>query len=137
MSGYYNPLDNADKADYCVGFDSLHLIDREIEEEDRIKRTNPDYLPEVQAKRREQWLANKKTVRESDKSIIVMQQKNDGREYTLKNMIVIALIAFMCGMLAHWMFGSKNGRYREIRVGYQRCLLDTRTGDISELKISK
>ena len=129
MSDYYDPLDNKNNAyANCVGTDPLFSIEREMENEAREKQAKKEH---DQSLRREWWLSNKRQMNQ--------MQRSDSTQnlYTLKQVIVVSIIAFLVGMIVHWMFGSRNGRYRETTVGYQKCLLDTRTGEVSKLKIGK
>lgn len=88
------------------------------------------YTDEEIAQHREEWLANKKP--ELPKKEQPMEEKKPltERTYNFKTVAIVAVIAFVLGWSAFWLFGNRSGRFQSVKYGDTPFVLDTRTGEV-------
>ncbi len=55
---------------------------------------------------------------------------NTEKTYNFKTLAIVAVIAFVLGWSAFWLFGNRSGRFQSVKYGDTPFVLDTRTGEV-------
>ena len=95
-------------------------------------------LPNEQTRQhREEWLANKKPEQPKKEQPIEEKKPLTERIYNFKTVAIVAVIAFVLGWSAFWLFGNRSGRFQTVKWGNAAFILDTRTGEVYYLNGEK
>ena len=153
MSGFHDPLENQSSTNEDVDWFSRDLPDiddlsaiainevnawRETRGLPPLGKKGSRYTDEEIAKHREEWLANKKPEQpKKDEQPMEENKPLTERTYNFKTVAIVAVVAFVLGWSAFWLFGNRSGRFQTVKWGSAAFILDTRTGEVSHLNGEK